>query len=255
MRTTRRTLAVAFIALSILITAAPTASAAGRRRAAKAPAAAVTNPPPGGCHTFGFVRAGLFASYNSVAQSGNASFTITYISDTATQTRTTQRTVTAQGNADAETRLDGEVVGNLRALKHIYIKVTTVVPVLGATSIETDIDFVPSLIAGPVDGWCPGAKWTVNPSTQTVVVKSLAGTQQFVNQVIGSEGEVLAVGESVTVPGGTFNTVKYKSAIVSGNSVQPAVTWVSMEHNIVVKQDTLDASGAVTSVTELQSVR
>ena len=41
------------------------------------------------------------------------------------------------------------------------------------------------------------------------------------------------------------------NTVTSSGGVSPTITWVSMEHNIVVKQDTLDASGAVTSVTTL----
>lgn len=222
---------------------------AQRRRAVRSglPKAAV-----GDCHTFGLVQAGLKATYHAEAPGGDADFTITYISDTPTRVHTTQDVSTAQGNATAETVVDGEIVGNLRAIKHINVEVVTIVPVLGRVTTEVDVDFVPSLASGPAAGWCVGAKWTVPPVTETIVTRSPAGTFTDVVTTIASEGEVLAVGESITVPAGTFRTVKYRSAIVtSSNAVQPAITWVSMEHNIVVKQDTLDAAGNVTSVTEL----
>ena len=86
-------------------------------------------------------------------------------------------------------------------------------------------------------------------------MKSPQGTFPSTVVTLASTGEVLAVGESVTVQGGTFNTVKYKSSILSGTSVQPAITWVSMQHNIVVRQDTLDGAGAVTSTTVLTSLQ
>lgn len=73
--------------------------------------------------------------------------------------------------------------------------------------------------------------------------------------MIGSQGVVLAVDALLTVNAMTFHTVKYRSSIVSGTSVQPAVTWVSMEHNIVVRQDTLDAAGNVTTVTQLTGLQ
>ena len=242
------------LALLVVCVAALPATAQSRRRSARStpPAAA---PPAGDCHTFGLVQAGLSARYLSTTPSGNVTFTINYISDTPTQLRTTQKVITPQATTDVETRVDGEVSGNLRGIKHIYTKATTAVPVLGSIVTEVDVDFVPALIAGPAEGWCVGAKWTVPPSTETIVAKTVAGTQTQVVTTVASEGEVLAVGETITVPGGTFRTVKYRGVLVGGNnSVQPAITWVSMEHNIVVKQDTLDASGAVTSVTELQGM-
>jgi len=63
------------------------------------------------------------------------------------------------------------------------------------------------------------------------------------------------VGELVSVPAGTFSTVKYKSYTISGTSLQPAITWTSMDRNIVVKQDTLDAGGNVTTSTVLTALQ
>ena len=241
------------IALAVLLVVFP--AEAAKRRSAAAPGGAA-GPGPGGCHTFGLVRAGLVAGYHATTSNGGtADFEITYISDTPTKLITTQKTTTAQGTAEADTTVDGEIVGNLRGLKHIKVKGSSTVPVLGKITVETDIDFVPSLIAGPAAGWCTGAKWTVSPVTETITVKSPVSNITNTVTTIASEGEVLAVGESITVPAGTFQTVKYRGVIISGDNPKPAITWVSMADNIVVKQDTLDASGNVTSVTELTSLR
>jgi hypothetical protein len=245
-----------FVFFTLVLVLAVPAEAAGRRRAVGKGAA---GPAPGGdCHTFGFVQAGLKASYLSTTSNGGvATYTITYLSDTATETKTTQVVSTPQGNADAVTTLTGEQVGNLRGIKHIDVDTTITVPVLGKLTTEIDVDFVPSLIAGPLEGWCVGNTWDVAPVTETVTAKIPLAPQgpPVVTTTVGSRGEVLAVGESVTVPGGTFNTVKYRGLLVS-DSVQPAITWVSMEHNIVVKQQTFDTvSGALTSDTVLTNVQ
>lgn len=245
----RRHIFVSLFVLVFLLT--PVSQAAPKRRAVRFPAAPVT----GGCHTFGLVRAGLKASYLSVAPGGNVTFQVTYISDTPTQTKTTQKVQAPSGNADVTTTLDGEVVGNLRGLKHIKISTTTTVPVLGSLTTDSNVDFVPSLIAGPAAGWCTGATWTISPVTETVTTTGAFPLPPIIVTTVASTGEVLGVGVSVTVPAGTFNTVKYRSSIVSGTNVSPAITWVSMNDNIVVKQDTLDGAGNVTSVTELQSVQ
>ena len=238
-------------ALAVSLFAVAPAEAA-KRRAVRSPSFVGGNNQ---CHTFGLVRAGLVAGYLSNAQGGDVSFTITYISDTPTQVKTKQKVVTPQATTEVETVVDGEVVGNLRGIKHINTKGSVTVPILGKTPMEVDVDFVPSLIAGPAAGWCVGNKWTVSPVTETIVSKTAAGTQTIVVTTIASEGEVLAVGEEITVPAGKFKTVKYRGAIVSGNDVSPAITWVSMEHNIVVKQDTIDAAGNVTSVTRLMELQ
>ena len=240
----RRLLAVAALALFIVVPAE-----AQKRRAVRANPG---TPPTGGtCHTFGLVQAGTKASYLTTAPGGDVAFTITWISDTPTQTRTTQKVTVNGTTTDVTTVLDGEIVGTLRALKRFNLKGTVTVPVLGAVTTETDVTFTPSLVAGPAAGWCVGNTWTIAPVTETIMVKSPQGTFPSTVTTVASTGEVLAVGESLTVNGMTFNTVKYRGAIVSGSSVQTAITWVSMEQNIVVRQDTLDAAGAVTSVTRI----
>jgi hypothetical protein len=240
---------IVFVALALFMLASGAAEAQ-KRRAVRSPA--VAPPPAGNCHTFGLVRAGLIASYQS---SPPTNFTVTYIQDTLTKTITKQRVTTPQATADADTIIDGEVVGNLRGIRHINVKASTPVPVLGTIVIETDIDFVPSLIAGPLDGWCVGNKWNIPPVTETVIVKSpIAPPTNRIVTTIGSEGEVLAVGETIVVPAGSFRTVKYKGIVVTDGNVQTAITWVSMDHNIVVRQETYEGT-TVTSTVELTSIQ
>jgi hypothetical protein len=200
----------------------------------------------GDCHTFGLVQAGLKASYVATTPTSSANFTINYISDTPTQTKTTQVVSTPVGNATAVTTIDGEVSGLLRGMKHIDITTTAA----GFTT-EVDIDFVPSLILGPAEGWCVGKTWSVAPVTETIVTRApfVGPTTQIVT-TIGGDGEVLAVGEMVTVPAGTFSTVKYRGISFANNTVQESITWTSMEHSIVVKQDAFDSNGV--NVTALQ---
>lgn len=221
-------------------------SAEGQRRRAvrHTPAAGVVTPGP--CHTFSLVQAGLKATYSATSPSGTANFTITYISDTPTQTKTTQVVSTPVGNANAVTTIDGEVSGLLRGMKHIDITTT-----ISGFATEVDIDFTPSLILGPAAGWCVGETWSVAPVTETIVTKAPFGgpTTQIVT-TIGGDGAVLAVGEMVTVPAGTFSTVKYRGVTFANNTVQEAITWTSMEHSIVVKQDAFDSNG--NNVTALQ---
>lgn len=244
-----RSFRIAFLVALFFFHVAPDAFAMKRRISAPP----LPSAPQGNCFTFGFVKAGLKATYLSTTASGNVTFTITWISDSATQTVTTQKVTTPQATTDVETRIDGEVSGILRGMKHIYTKSTTPVPVLGSVVTEVDVDFVPSLIAGPAEGWCTGAKWDVAPTTETITSKTVAGTQTQIQTTAASTGEVLAVGETITVPAGTFRTVKYKGTVVANNNPQPAITWTSMDDAIVVRQDTLDANGNVTTTTTLQS--
>jgi hypothetical protein len=225
-------------------------SAEGQRRRAvrHTPAKGVAT---GDCHTFSLVRAGLKASYVATTPTSSANFTITHISDTPTQTKTSQVVSTPVGNATAVTTIDGEVSGLLRGMKHIDITTT----VSGFTT-EVDIDFVPSLILGPAGGWCVGNTWSVAPVTETIVTKApfVGPTTQIVT-TIGGDGEVLAVGEMVTVPAGTFSTVKYRGITFANNTVQESITWTSMEHSIVVKQDAFDSNGVNVTALQLTSLQ
>jgi hypothetical protein len=59
----------------------------------------------------------------------------------------------------------------------------------------------------------------------------------------------------VTVPAGTFRTVKYRGVTVANNTVQPSITWTSMDHSIVVKQEAYDpVTGAVVTSTTLTNL-
>jgi hypothetical protein len=244
--------AIYLVVLLIFFTVVPGAFAAKRRSAAPPSTSASSS----GCHTFGFVKAGLKASYLTTQASGNVTFTITYIFDNATQAKTTQKVTTPQATTDVETLIDVDNAGTLRGMKHLNIKTTTPVPILGSVTTETDIDFVPSLIAGPAGGWCTGETWTIPAVTETVTTKApLAPPASQIVTTVASQGAVLSANETIGVPAGNFACVKYKGVIVANNNAQTAITWTSRDHGVVVRQDTLDGAGNVTSTTTLQSLQ
>lgn len=238
---------------ALILVLALDASAAARRRSVRAPGGSAPNT--GNCITYGSPRIGMKASYLTTSAQGNVTFTVIYVSETPTQARTTQKVQTPQGSSDAETRMDFETVPasfDLRALKHLYVKSTTVAAGFPIT-IETDIDFVPSMVLGPASGWCVGAKWTVPSTTQTIQVRSFAGPQTTTQTTTSSEGEVLAI-EDVTTPAGTFRCLKYRGMTASANGASRTIAWNSVEHYITVRQEEVDANGNVTQVTTLQKI-
>jgi hypothetical protein len=224
--------------------------ASAKVRAVRHPSVTPSTPAQN-CVNYGSPRIGMKASYLTTSASGNVTYQVTYVSETPTQERTTQKVQTPQSNADAETRMDFEIVPasfDLKALKHLYVKTTA-----SGFTIETDIDFVPSLVLGPVSGWCVGAKWTVPATTETIVARSIVGPQTQTQTTIAYEGEVLAI-EDVTTPAGKFKCIKSKGMTASSSSTSPTISWNSIDQYITVRQETLDANGAVTSVTELQKI-
>jgi hypothetical protein len=240
--------------LLVLVTLVLPAYGARKRRAAAAPGGGGGNH--GQCHTFGFVRAGLKASYLSTTSNGSATYTITYLEDTATRARTTQQVQTPQGMANVATTIDVETVGILRGMRKAKLDTTINVPGFGDLTTTITIDFVPSLIMGPAEGWCVGKTWAIPPVTETITTTlPVGGNQTQIVTTVASEGQVLAVGDEVEVPAGEYLTVKYKNLTLANNTLQPTITWVSMEHNVVVKQDTLDANGNVTTTTVLTNLQ
>ena len=244
--TVPRVLAVCLVLIAL--------SAEGRVRAVRKTQALLPSTPQ--CHTFPLVKAGTKGTYLSTTPTGSATYTITWLSHTPTRTQTTQVVSTPQGNADAVTTIDGEVVGLLRGMKHIDVKTSITVPFVGKVTTEVDVDFVPSLILGPAAGWCVGHKWNVAPVTETITTSApLVPPVTTIVTTIGGDGEVLAVGENVTVPAGTFRTVKYRGVTVANNTAQTSITWTSMAHSIVVKQDAIDpVTGAITTATVLTNL-
>jgi hypothetical protein len=244
-----------FLPVFALALLAVVPSAEAKRRAVRS----MGPVPPantGGCHTFGFVRPGTKGTYVAENATGTATFTITHVSDSATLAVTTQKVQTPQGEADAETRIDMETVGSMRLVKHMKVLTSLNVPFLGMVTTETNVDWIPSLPWGPAAGWCTGAKWTIPAMTQTVTTSSPVGQiPPVVTTTMVGEGEVLAVNDVITVPAGTFNTVKYRNTILAGTSVQPAIVWMSMQHGILVRQDSLDAAGNVIQTTRLTAVQ
>lgn len=237
----------------------PSEEAQSRRRPVR-----IWSVPPssGNCVTFNFVRAGLKASYRTVSKDGTVTYTITYLSDNETQTKVTQK-VQSPGpggtiTTDAETTMDWESIGvtggSGRALKQFYVKTTT--PIAGFTSItETTSQFVPSLLTGPKT-WCADATFRVPPSTQTVTVKATPGGTSG-SLVVTNEStiRIVSVAEQVTVPAGTFDTVRHEGVSIAGSVVSPATVWTSKQHSILVKQLTYNAQGELENTTELMSLQ
>lgn len=220
-----------------------------------------TPPPSGGCFTFNNVRAGLKASYRTVGKDGTVTFQVTYLSDNDTQTKVTQKVQspgpTGTVNTDAETTMDWEAVsvtgGTGRALKKFYLKSTSVVQGFNLVT-ETTSTFVPSLLTGP-KSWCAGATFRVPPTNQTVVTKSTpGGTTTVLNVTNENTIKIISIAEAVTVPAGTFDTVRHDGVAIAGSVVNPVTVWTSKQHSVLVKQLTYNAQGQLENTTELLSI-
>jgi len=178
------------------------------------------------------------------------------ISDSEAQTKTTQQVESSVGNASVATTIDYETIasasGPQRAVEHIDLEATST-PVPGFNLvIETDTTFAPSLVLGPAADWCAGDVWTVPATTQTTSVVTNGGTPATtITTTTVSEGEVLSIGEMITTPAGTFETLKYLGTVTGLNGPERARIWTSLVHSITVRQESLNATGQVISTIDL----
>src|SRR5260221_3780371 len=70
-------------------------------------------------------------------------------------------------------------------------------------------------VAGRRSGPGGRAPWNVAGTSETLMTKSVAGTQTTIQTTAASTGEVLAVNESITVPARTVRTVQYRRTTVA----------------------------------------
>lgn len=263
-RHTRNRMVLSVFALVLVSTLFVQDAAAQRRRAVRpSRPRAVTGP----CHTYGFVPAGLKAAYRTTSPGQpDVTFEITYVSDTAALSKFTQKVnVPNVGTADAETTIEYEpLAGGLRAVTDLELKASMSVSGFKIT-IDSDSTFVPSLTWGPGAQWCQGATWTIPATTvTTTTTTSPGGTQSAISTTLAGTGQVLAVYDTISVTAGSFQTVKYRgvnanSSCPAGSTtctsgIVPVNVWLWKTHPIVVRQDSLDASGNVTSTTVLTKV-
>lgn len=259
----RRVVLSAFVLALVSTLIAADASAQRRRAVRPSRPRAVLGP----CHTWGFVPAGLKAAYRTTSPGQpDVTFEITYVSDTAALSKFRQKVnVPGQGTADAETTIQYEAIGGgLRAVREMELKSSMTVQGFKIT-IDADSSFVPSLTWGPAASWCQGATWSIPATTlTTTTTTSPGGTQTAISTTLAGTGQVLSVNETISVTAGSFQTVKYRgvnttSGCPAGSStctsgLVPVNAWLWKTHPIVVRQDSLDAGGNVTSTTQLTSV-
>jgi hypothetical protein len=216
----------------------------------------VTPPNNGGtCVNVPFVRAGLKATYRITDSSGVWTMVTTVTADGASQRKQTDHAVNSGGTSDIDSTFSFTMQSNLRLITRSVSNATTVAagfPIL----VTTDSTFNPAMTLGPVTEFCSGATWPIPATTQTIVIGgTFPGPTTTVNRPAAT-GSVMAINESLTVPAGTFNTVKYHGVDgATDSNIQSTNVWVSIADGIMVKEQNLDANGNVKTTMELSSLQ
>ncbi len=124
-------------------------------------------------------------------------------------------------------------------------------------SMKTTTTYSPSLITGPAFIYCEQQSWTTAPITSTTKFESdlLPGGQDIstnTEPVLSSIVEKVNV--SFTNSAGTFSLVKIRQK-KSSDSDNEAISWFSIEHGILVKEQIIDSSGKIIGSKELTSIQ
>lgn len=118
-----------------------------------------------------------------------------------------------------------------------------------SSSVDTNIGYSPSLFIGPADSLCEGQTWFATSVTQTTIDSpDQSQNGATVNQTPALTGIIDAIGESVSVAGGTFSTIKTTLTYPDSRKI----IWRDLEFGVVVMSETyIDNSESPSIVEEL----
>jgi hypothetical protein len=119
----------------------------------------------------------------------------------------------------------------------------------GGKAFDNSTRFSPAVVGDPVQRACAGRSWNIAVSTATH--QSQQG--RFSARTDPGELKILAIHDKITVPAGTFDTVRYTRTTTSAAGRVRDEYWKSIEHGVIVQhRSTLPGA---TSSEVLQAIR
>lgn len=104
--------------------------------------------------------------------------------------------------------------------------------------------YTPGAIGDPAYRACEGQTWQIPVVSATS--KSARGTFSF--KTDPGTMKIVSINESVTVPAGTFNTVRYTKTMNSGQGQVLDEFWKSIDHGVTVKRNSTQPGSVATEV-------
>ena len=178
----------------------------------------------------------------------SVSYTYRY-TDTTTSTEYTNQWVqfSATGSELITTRVNGRSTYNSR---HSVADDVFVLESSAASGTDPSGPFAnamtykPGAIGDPAYRACVGKTWTIAAVNAT----SKSGQGSFSVRTDPGTMQIVAVRESVTVPAGTFSTVRYTKTMNSGRGQVFDEFWKSIEHGVTVKRNSAQPGGVAAEV-------
>ena len=112
-------------------------------------------------------------------------------------------------------------------------------------SLRDKTTFRPGVIGDPIFKACAGRTWTIPVSTASH--ESTQGATHTVPSYAGTL-RIVAIRESVTVPAGRFDTVRFIRSLNAEGHQTVDEYWKSIEHGVIVKHVSTLPGGASTEM-------
>lgn len=185
------------------------------------------------CVTLGAPKPALSYSYRYVDTSGSNDYTNQWkqFSATGSQLVTTQ----ARGKSSYVSKhsVNDDV---------FVLESSTATGTDGGGPFTTSMTYSPGAIGDPAYKACEGKTWTIPAVNATN--KSSSGS--FSAKTDPGTMRIVKVNESVTVPAGTFNTVRYIKTMNSGRGQVVDEFWKSIDHGVTVKRTSTQPGSVAT---------
>ncbi len=195
------------------------------------------------CVTIGAPRPNLAFTYRYSDTQGSTEFTNRWEEFTATGSRLV--TTRSGANAGSSTYVSRHsVVDDLFVLES-----STATGTDGGGPFRNSMTYQPAAMGDPAFRVCEGRTWTI----PAVGVTSQSMRGQFSSRTDPGTIRIVAIRESVTVPAGTFQTVRYTKTMNSGRGQVLDEFWKSIEHGVTVKRNGAVPGAVATEV--LLSIR
>ena len=112
-------------------------------------------------------------------------------------------------------------------------------------AFENTVTFRPARISDPASRVCSSRTWTI-PQVAVSTMGSQGGSSETTTDL--GHGRVTSVRESVTVPAGTFRTVRYEKVFDGAHGHVVETTWLSIADGVGVKYTHEGPAGLATQV-------
>lgn len=204
----------------------------------------------GDCVTVPWLKSGTVTKHN-ISGSSTGTMEVTYKSVSKTGSTTDTKLDATSGGVklvqSSATTTKYHVTDYMLYLEATDTTATTTVAGYNITN-KIKSAYNPAYKTGAVEKFCLNQTWHSDSVTATITADGVAAP----TQTPALDGIVESINDTITVPAGTFNTVRVKSSPSTGGYT---LVWTDKVSGNMVRQRTYTSGGAQTDSYELASVK